>query len=223
MGLTCQITTAENGFCWVHEATSQVLTTDPVANPRRWSVCISVPDNCTHSRTVHPSCSASSTSGQLVLVTKEHGVAIARGVEGQPRRVHSTEAAGNGRSRCVQHSVMPVAESDGALHGPRSQAHAVYGVHVIETMVGDAPATAHLCTPHATSTADVLAVCWQVEELLQLDASNEEYQELAKSLAEVIELTEDLLREAAGGAAAPAQPGADIIYRCVTMGRIVGR
>lgn len=50
--------------------------------------------------------------------------------------------------------------------------------------------------------------CWQVEELLQLDASNEEYQELAKSLEEVIELTEDLLREAAGGAAAPSQPGA---------------
>ena len=50
--------------------------------------------------------------------------------------------------------------------------------------------------------------CRQVEELLQLDASNEEYQELAKSLEEVIELTEDLLREAAGGAAAPSQPGA---------------
>ena len=50
-----------------------------------------------------------------------------------------------------------------------------------------------------------------MEELLQLDASNEEYQELAKSLAEVIELTEDLLREAAGGAAAPSQPGAPVL------------
>lgn len=51
----------------------------------------------------------------------------------------------------------------------------------------------------------------QVEELLQLDASNEEYQELAKSLAEVIELTEDLLREASQptAAAAPSQPGTD--------------
>ena len=63
--------------------------------------------------------------------------------------------------------------------------------------------------PHATATVNALPICWQVEELLQLDASNEEYQELAKSLEEVIELTEDLLREAAGGAAAaPSRPGA---------------
>ena len=63
------------------------------------------------------------------------------------------------------------------------------------------------CERHFTRAA--MLSCSQVEELLQLDASNEEYQELAKSLEEVIELTEDLLREAAGGAAAaPSQPGA---------------
>lgn len=49
----------------------------------------------------------------------------------------------------------------------------------------------------------------QVEELLQLDGTNEEYLELSKSLAEVVELTEDLLREAqqGGSAAASEQPG----------------
>lgn len=54
-----------------------------------------------------------------------------------------------------------------------------------------------------------------MEELLQLDGSNEEYQELAKSLAEVIELTEDLLREASQpSAAAPSQPGASETTPC---------
>jgi len=59
-----------------------------------------------------------------------------------------------------------------------------------------------------------------VEELLQLDASNEEYQELSNSLAEVIELTEDLLREAqqSGAAAAADQPGQRPLTCIVQLG-----